>query len=71
MAKRLPRRAPQRVAPAAKVGRAVVVNVGLDRLDDALADTDRALELDPSIEFAALNREQILGMISLRDQQAG
>ena len=47
------------------------MNVGLDRLDDALADTDRALELDPSLEFAALNREQILGMISLRDQQAG
>ena len=48
-----------------------VVNVGLDRLNDALADTDRALELDPSLELAALNREQILGMIALRDQQAG
>ena len=47
-----------------------VVNVGLDRLNDALADTDRALELDPSLELAALNREQILGMIALRDQQA-
>ena len=48
-----------------------VVNVGLDRLDDALADTDRALELDPSLELAAVNREQILGLISLRDQQTG
>ena len=48
-----------------------VVNVHLDRLDDALADTDRALELDPSLELAALNREQILGMLALRDQQAG
>ena len=48
-----------------------VVNVGLGRLDDALADTEGALELDPSLELAALNREQILGMISLRDQQPG
>ena len=48
-----------------------VVNVRLGRLDDALADTDRALELNPDLELAASNREQILAMIALRDQQDG
>ena len=41
------------------LNRAVVL-VHLDRLDDALADADAALELDPDLEFAASNREQIL-----------
>ena len=46
-----------------------VVLALLDRLDEALADIDRALELDPALELAATNREQILGMISQRDEQ--
>ena len=41
----------------------------LGRLDEALADIDRALELDPAHELAASNREQILGMIGQRDEQ--
>ena len=41
----------------------------LDRLDEALADIDRALGLDPARELAAINRVQILGMISQRDEE--
>ena len=38
-------------------------------LDEALADIDRALGLDPARELAAINRVQILGMISQRDEE--
>jgi len=47
-----------------------VVNVGLGRLNEAVADTERALELDPTRELAARNREQILGMLA-QQQNAG
>ena len=50
------------------LGRGVVL-AQLDRLDEALADIDRALELDPALELAAINREQILGMIGQRYEQ--
>lgn len=48
-----------------------VVLVYLGRLDDALADTDRALEIDPSHELAGENRENLLGLIGLRDEETG
>lgn len=47
-----------------------VVLTQLGRLDEALADIDQALELDPTLELAAYNREQILGMIAQRDEQS-
>ncbi len=50
------------------LNRGVVLTL-LDRLDEALADIDRALELDPDLELAAINREQILGMIAQSDEQ--
>ena len=54
--------------PDVYLNRGVVLAL-LDRLDEALADIDRALELDPAHELAAINRDQILGMIAQRDGQ--
>ncbi len=41
--------------------------VNLGRLDEALADVERALELAPDNELAAFNREQIQGLISQQE----
>ena len=56
--------------PDVYLNRGVVLAL-LNRLDEALADINRALELDPDLELAAHNREQIMGMISQRDEQGG
>ena len=46
-----------------------VVLAQLGRLDEALADVERSLELNPGLELAAYNREQILGLIGQRDER--
>lgn len=45
------------------------VLVHLGRLEDALADTEQALELNPDLELASFNQQQILEALARRDGQ--